>query len=247
MAISWLAAFADVPEPLIGTAREFWAAVTASSPREAAGDRDEYLPLAADGEDPYLWIQRVRRPVPDGGWHPDLYVDDLPRAVSLASDLGAELVREVSGLIGLTTPAGQPFCLVVSDGPQQRARPRRWPDGQHSLLDQICLDIPAAAFEGECRFWAELTGWPRRRSSAEFVNLIRPASSPLRILLQRLGEDDDGPTRAHADLACDDVPAETARHRALGAEVVRVAEHWTTLRDPAGLIYCITDRDPFVD
>jgi len=33
----------------------------------------------------------------------------------------------------------------------------------------------------------------------------------------------------------------------LGAEVVRVAEHWTTLRDPAGLLYCITDRDPFAD
>ena len=112
---------------------------------------------------------------------------------------------------------------------------------------RLCLDIPAAAFEGECRFWAELTGWPERRSSAEFVNLIRPAGSPLRILLQRLGEDDPGPARAHADLACDDIPAETRRHQALGAEVVRIAEHWTTLRDPAGLTYCITSRDPFRD
>ena len=126
-------------------------------------------------------------------------------------------------------------------------RPRRWPGGQHSLLDQICLDIPAAAFEAECRFWSELSGWPRRSSSAEFVNLIRPSALPLRLLLQRLGEDDDGLARAHADLACDDVPAESRRHQALGAEIVRIAEHWTTLRDPAGLLYCITDRDPFVD
>src|SRR4051794_23932352 len=214
MAITWLSAFADVPEPLVDTALEFWAAVTASDEsREAAGDRDQYLPLAGDGEDPYLWIQRVRRPEPDGGWHPDLYVADPKRladAVRQAGELGATVVREVPGLVGLSTPAGQPFCLVVAEG-KRLSRPRRWPDGQHSLFDQICLDIPAAEFGAERRFWSELTGWPQRRSSAEFVLLVRPAGSPLRILLQRLGEDDAGPARAHADLASDDVPAETRR------------------------------------
>lgn len=245
--IAWLAAFADVPEPKVPAALEFWSAATASRPQPARGDHGEYLPLAAPDEDPYLWLQRVRRPDPDGGWHPDLMVDDLPAAVRHAIGLGAEVTREVPGLIVLSTPAGQPFCLLAGAGERRRARPRRWPDGQHSLLDQVCLDIPAAAFAAECRFWAELTGWPRRSSSPEFVNLIRPGTVPLRLLLQRLGEEDDGPARAHADLACDDIPAETSRHRALGAEIVRVAEHWTTLRDPAGLPYCITDRDPFAD
>ncbi|MDQ1744721.1 MAG: hypothetical protein QOE23_3060 [Pseudonocardiales bacterium] len=247
MVTNWLAAFADVPEPQVPAALEFWAAVTASTPREAAGGRDQYLPLAGDGEDPYLWVQRVQRPMGEGGWHPDLYVADPALDAGRAAELGAEVVREVPGLIGLSTPAGQPFCLMTHDGERRRAEPRRWPTGQHSLLDQLCLDIPAAAFAEECRFWAELTGWPQRRSSAEFVHLVRPGSSPLRILLQRLGEDDPGPARAHADLACDDRAAEAARHRELGAELVRVAEHWTTLRDPAGLLYCITDRDPFSD
>lgn len=245
--ISWLAAFADVAEPQVPAALEFWAAVTAGTPREAAGDQDEYLPLAGEDEDPYLWIQRVRRPVGQGGWHPDFYVADPALAADRATGLGAGTVREVPGLVGLTTPAGQPFCLVRHQDERRRAEPRRWPAGQHSLLDQICLDIPAAAFAEECRFWAELTGWPQRRSSAEFVRLVRPAGSPLRILLQQLGTDDVGPARAHADLASNDVPAEARRHRELGAELVRVAEHWTTLRDPAGLPYCITDRDPFQD
>lgn len=214
MAIIWLSAFADVPEPRVPTALEFWSAATASTPLEAAGDLDEYLPLAADGEDAYLWIQRVHRPEPDGGWHPDLYVDDLAAELRRAGELGASVVRQVPGLVGLSTPAGQPFCLVTGGaGDRRRARPRRWPDS----------------------------------SSVEFVNLRRPTAMPLRLLLQRLGEDDGGPVRAHADLACDDVPVETRRHEALGAEVVRIAEHWTTLRDPAGLVYCITDRDPFVD
>lgn len=271
--ISWLAAFADVPEARVLAALEFWSAVTASRPGPAAGDRDEYLPLTGPDGDPYLWIQRVQRPDPDGGWHPDLMVDDLPAAVRQATELGAEPVREVPGLVVLSTPAGQPFCLLAGSGERRRARPRRWQAGQHSLFDQLCLDIPAAAFAAECRFWSEFTGWPQRPSSLpEFVRLAsghrmrsrgaeraveerwrdeqmygRPADVPLRLLLQRLGEDDDGPARAHADLACDDVPAERDRHLALGAELVRIAEHWTTLRDPAGLLYCITDRNPFGD
>src|SRR3954454_22869824 len=105
MAISWLAAFADVPEPRGDTALEFWSAVTASTPRQPHGDCGEYLPLAGDGEDPYLWIQRVQRPAPDGGWHPDLYVEDadsLAGAVRLAGEAGATVVREVPGLVGLT-------------------------------------------------------------------------------------------------------------------------------------------------
>jgi Glyoxalase-like domain len=245
--ISWLSAFADVPEPQVQAALEFWAAVTAGTPREAAGDRDQYLPLAGDGEDPYLWIQRVQRPAFSGGWHPDLYVAEPDSAARRATELGASIVRQVPGLLGLTSPAGLPFCLIRAAGERRRAQPRQWPAGQHSLLDQLCLDIPDAAFADECRFWAELTGWPRRDGRSEFVNVVRPASSPIRILLQRLGKDDTGPARAHADLACDNRPAEVHRHCELGAGVVRVAEHWTTLRDPVGLLYCITDRDPFCD
>jgi hypothetical protein len=40
----------------------------------------------------------------------------------------------------------------------------------------------------------------------------------------------------------DDRDAETARHEAFGGDVRLRAEHWTTLRDPAGFTYCITDR-----
>jgi hypothetical protein len=49
---------------------------------------------------------------------------------------------------------------------------------------------------------------------------------------------------AHLDLGTTDREAETVRHRALGASVVTREEFWTVLTDPAGLAYCITDRDP---
>jgi hypothetical protein len=47
---------------------------------------------------------------------------------------------------------------------------------------------------------------------------------------------------AHLDLSVDDVAAEVVRHTALGATVIRDADWWTTLRDPAGLVYCVTPR-----
>ena len=70
-----------------------------------------------------------------------------------------------------------------------------------------------------------------------------PDAQPLRWLLQRL-HDPDGAVRAHLDLACDDRAAETARHVALGATVVRVHDGWTVLTDPVGTAYCITGRPP---
>ena len=76
----------------------------------------------------------------------------------------------------------------------------------------------------------------------EFEYFPRGAGMPLRLLFQRLGS---GSPRMHVDLACDDVDAEVARHRALGASVVRrVPGMWTTLRDPAGREYCVTARSP---
>src|SRR5581483_11914549 len=100
-----------------------------------------------------------------------------------------------------------------------------------------------ADFDDEARFWMELTGWERRASDhPEFDRLIRPAGHPLRILLQRMDETE--PIHAHVDFSCDDVGAEVARHEALGGEVVRRTEGWTTLRDPVGLAYCVTRRVP---
>ena len=67
---------------------------------------------------------------------------------------------------------------------------------------------------------------------------------PLRLLLQRLTEDEPGGAHLHIDWACDDWDSETSRHVALGASVVRIMRYWTTLFDPAGLTYCVTARNP---
>jgi hypothetical protein len=65
---------------------------------------------------------------------------------------------------------------------------------------------------------------------------------PVQILLQRLGE---GPGRsAHVDLACADTGAARALHERHGAAFVARGRHWIVMRDPAGGLYCLTERDP---
>jgi hypothetical protein len=86
---------------------------------------------------------------------------------------------------------------VTHRGQHRLPEPRLWRRGYRSLLDQVCLDVPSADYEGESRFWARLTGWePRPGALDEFDALARPPQAPLRVLLQRPGEGDSGPARA---------------------------------------------------
>jgi glyoxalase superfamily protein len=242
--VTWLSVFADVPAGCFAASRSFWEQATATTAGPAEGDTGEFTPLEPGAGDRYLWLQRVARA--DGGWHPDLHVRDPGAATRQATQLGARAVRSTPELVVLESPGGQPFCVVADDAQRLRRRPPvpSWPAGR-SLADQLCLDIPADRYDAECAFWAAFFGWPLRRTdAAEFRRLNPPGDLPVQFLLQRLGADDPRGPRAHLDMSADDRDGESRRHRALGATVVRVTEGWTTLRDPAGLIYCITGRRP---
>ena len=143
----------------------------------------------------------------------------------------------------MTSPGGFTFCVVPYPAGQTLPTPVPWWGGT-SIVDQICLDIPDGRHEAETAFWMALTGWEHTEGRfPEFSCLERPAGQPLRLLLQHL-ESDDGSVRAHVDLSSADRVAEVVRHRSLDAELVRDTGNWTVLRDPAGLEYCVTDRDP---
>lgn len=244
MSIVWAALFADVAAAEFDRAAEFWCGVTGGRLGEASGDGGEFVPLVRPDEDPHVWLQRTQREPGRAGWHPDFQVDDYAAAVTRARSLGASVTHESADVTAMTTPAGQPFCLFRGNRSRRAPQPVSWPAGHRSLVDQVCFDIPAADLAGEVAFWAALTGWLHKRSAdyGEFQRLLRPAEVPIQILLQRL--DGDDPIRAHADLSCSDAPAEVARHQGLGATVVRETEGWTTLRDPVGLLYCVTRRVP---
>jgi hypothetical protein len=235
--VRWVTGFLDGPDR---AAEPFWVAVTGWS-LSARRDGGRFVTLLPEAGDACLRVQVVG----DGPAraHLDLHVDDLPAAAGEAVAGGAVVTGRWDDLVVLRSPAGIAFCLVPWAGESRRPEPARWPGGQASVVDQLCLDVPAAVHDREAGFWAALTGWPRRASDLpEFSWLQPPAGMGLRLLVQRTGAAVAG---VHVDLACDDVDAEVARHVGLGAAVVRrVPGDWTTLRDPAGREYCVTGRSP---
>jgi predicted enzyme related to lactoylglutathione lyase len=235
--VLWTTGFIDSPTADV---EAFWLAVTGTSPSQRR-DGGVFVTLLPAGGDAYVRAQVTGEPART---HLDLHVAGVPRAARDAVALGAQVIRDAGDLVVLRSPAGLQFCLVAWHGERDRPPARRWPGGQSSRLDQICLDVPEAQYEGEAAFWSSLTGWKRQPSDLpEFESLARPDGMPLRILLQRIATTGPG---MHPDLACDDVAAEVARHVGLGAQVVReVPGDWTTLRDPAGREYCVTARSPF--
>ncbi len=236
--VRWMTGFLDSPSR---AAESFWLDVTGSRLSQRRGPGGAFATLLPPDGDPYLRVQVVESGPP--GAHPDLHVADEDAAADEAVGRGARVVLAEDGLRVLRSPAGIAFCLVRWDGERVRPAAVRRAGGPVSLVDQLCLDIPADAFEAEASFWQGLTGWPRRRTGLpEFDYLERAPGLPLRLLMQRTGA---GVARVHVDLACDDVDAEVQRHVGLGARVVRrVPDDWTTLADPAGREYCVTGRSP---
>jgi hypothetical protein len=207
------------------------------------GERSEFATLLPDHGDSPLKVQAVGGPA---GCHLDVHVADLADGLAAARALGAEVRSEEDGYTVMASPGGFAFCLVPHPARGVLPRPGAWPGGR-SAVEQLCFDIPSAAYDREADFWTAFTGFRRERGQPdEFEDLLRPAWSPLRFLLQRL--DDDAPrATAHLDLASDDREAEVRRHEALGASVAHVGRGWTTMTDPVGSTYCVTDRVPAYD
>lgn len=241
MSVRWTTAFLDLPFAAAEQGVAFWTAVTGYRLSPWRGAWDEFATLLPPVGDAFLRVQRLESSLP--GCHLDLHVDELEARTDAARRLGAEVIGREPGLVVLRSPGRFLFCLAAAG--DERARPGpTGPAGGRALVDQLTLDIPTDAFERECDLFARLTGWELLTGSRpEFAALVRPSGIPLRLLLQRLDEA-TGRVRAHLDWACDDVAGETARHRAQGAQIVRATPDWTTLRDPAGLVYCLTRRDP---
>lgn len=238
--VSWLTAFLDFPETSYDEGVAFWSAVTGQVVSASRGEHDEFATLLPIGGDDYLRLQRLATGGPR--IHLDVHRGDLGVAGARAVSLGATLIHE-GDFLTFTSPGGLTFCLVTQPC-SVRAQPARWCDHK-SLVDQVCLDIPNALFNVETEFWAGLLGldiWTSKVAQ-EFKYLPRADSHALRVLMQRR-DDDDGPTRAHLDIATDDRAREVDRVKELGATLVRETQWWTTLVDPTGLEFCVTDRNP---
>jgi hypothetical protein len=250
--IRWLTAFLDTPRdaPRAEEVSSFWQQVTGTRLSSRRGEHQEFATLLPVDGDPFLRIQDIDGTTP--GCHLDVHLDDVRAAVDQAVSSGAELIADRGTLVLARSPAGFPFCLVAHRQGVQRPKPISFATPEvragsfDSLVDQLCVDVPAALFDAEVTWWSGVTGWPQRRGSTpEFAFLERPAELPLRLLFQRLPHGHAGqPATAHLDFASTDRAAELDRHVNLGAVQLRHTDHGDTLLDPVGRPYCITDRDP---
>lgn len=228
--------FLDVPRAGLAESSAFWSAITGWAPSASRGEEDQFLTLVPAAGPSWVKLQGI-----DGGprVHLDLDVVDRDAMVERAVTLGAAPAWQYADVPVLRSPGGILLCVTLA-----QAGPRMVRSGP-SLLDQVCLDVPARAWEGEVAFWSALLGREAQQGALpELVRLADPdPAGAVRVLMQRVADDRDT-VGAHVDLAVTDRTAETARHLGLGAALVAEHGFWSVLRAPDGHVYCLTDRDP---
>lgn len=239
----WMHVFIDVPAERTDAALTFWSAAT-GWPADGTWDgHPEFRSFEPAEGSAYVHVQTIDGPA---RVHLDL-LGDLRTDVARLVELGAHARGPGDERwYVLSSPAGLPFCVVDEGRPRARPSAATWPDGHRSRVVQLCVDVPADSYDTEVAFWRAATGWADEAVDApEFTRLVHRASSPLQLLVQRLGRDDAADhARAHIDLGADDIPAEVARLVQLGATVQSETEGITVLTDTVGLPLCVTGNRP---
>ncbi|HEX9343681.1 MAG TPA: VOC family protein [Actinomycetota bacterium] len=112
----------------------------------------------------------------------------------------------------------------------------------YSRLYRVVVDVPEADHDEELAFWQGAIGKPldqsKRHPEYHGTDLADDAWG---ILVQKLGE---GTNRVHLDIHTDDLEAEVARLKGLGAEEVQRINRWCVMRDPAGMVFCVIPDPP---
>jgi len=240
----WLYVSFDVPETAADAEQAFWPAVLGWQLGEPWQGHEEFRSLVPPSGDMYAHMQRVDGPL---AIHFDLGVDDVAADAARLVSLGATQIADFDIWRVLVSPGGLAFCLVPGGGETVPA-PVTWPDGHRSRLVQLCVDSPPALHDAEIEFWRAATLWRYETSDLPEYGgkLFPPSPAPVRLLFQRLGDDDAGTTtRVHIDLGTDDITAEVARVEQLGATRTAFGgDGWVQLADPAGMPFCVTRIPP---
>jgi hypothetical protein len=239
--MSWVHAVIDAPTRQHSRLADFWAAALGWPVSDPWADHPELSSFQPPRGTPYVHLQRIRGAP---RVHLDIESRNADATLDRARALGATLVGVRARWRTLLSPGRLPFC-VLDVSHHEPPEPATWPDGHHSRVVQICIDSPGSAHHEEVAFWrALLPGRWVDSPAPEFAGKWHDdAGSPLQLLFQRLDEP-HGPVRAHLDHGTDDLRAEVRRLRGLGAEDIGPGRGWHTLRDPAGLAFCVTENAP---
>jgi hypothetical protein len=237
----WLHVLIDVAPDVAERSATFWSSVLGGPLGDPWPKHPEFRSFTPTEGDPY-----VHQQIGDHGprIHFDLEVADRGLADRLVK-LGAVVTAQAEGWCPMSSPGGLPFCLV--DRHEQIRPPAQRFAGHRSRLLQICVDSPPNLHDKEVAFWRAATGWRWGEGSGdEFAGkLYPPTGSSVQLLFQRLGPDDPATAvRAHIDLGTDDIEAEATRLVGMGAEWLGPGRGWIVLRDPVGMVFCVTGNSP---
>lgn len=110
----------------------------------------------------------------------------------------------------------------------------------------VFLDLPAAAFEADVRFWLQVTDSElsaRRGPDGQFATVL-PSLGDAYLRVQRVQA---GPGGHHLDLhvdrAAESLAEVATRAQALGARVQHVEDGLTVLASPGGFTFCLVPWD----
>lgn len=108
----------------------------------------------------------------------------------------------------------------------------------HSRLCSMQIDCRVEDIDAAAEFWAAALGRPVDRDHSgtrgNYVMLATPPDEPM-VQIQRVEHE----SRVHLDIETDDIPAEVARLKALGATVAKELERWVVMQAPTGQRFCV--------
>lgn len=106
-----------------------------------------------------------------------------------------------------------------------------------SRLTAVLVDVPKSEHERAAAFWSQALG-REGKTHEKFPEYVAfgEATPGVEFMVQATG--DDAP-RVHLDIESDDVEAEVARLKALGATEIERHHSWVVMKDPAGTVFCV--------
>jgi hypothetical protein len=107
-----------------------------------------------------------------------------------------------------------------------------------SRMNGLLIDCKIDDIDGAARFWAEALGRPvdpAHPGSRGNYRMLETPPGELSVQIQRVEHE----SRIHLDIETDDIPAEVARLKKLGATVDKRMARWVVMRAPTGQRFCV--------
>jgi predicted enzyme related to lactoylglutathione lyase len=106
-----------------------------------------------------------------------------------------------------------------------------------SRLTAVLVDVPAADHDKAAAFWSAALGHAGKRSEKfPEYHALGEVTPGIEFMVQATG---DATPRIHIDIETDDIDAEVARLKGLGADELERLHGWVVMRDPSGTVFCV--------